>query len=49
MISVEESAEWSPHGREVVGRHPQHREEKEDEQVGIILNSITTLTTVLSL
>ena len=33
MISVDESAEWSPHGREVVDRHPpQLYEDKEGEQ-----------------
>ena len=33
MISVDESAEWSPHGREVVGRHPpQHYEDSKGEE-----------------
>ena len=41
MISVDESSEWSPHGREVVTRHPHHWEDKEgeEEQVSEINNS----------
>ena len=39
MISVDESSEWSPHGREVVARHPLHCEEKEGEQEEVTNNN----------
>ena len=37
MISCEESVEWTPHGREVVDRHPYSKGERETDQVSFMI------------